>query len=196
MWRDVKKWFWDWRGVFISAPSVTGIVILLRFIGVLQPFELIAYDQLLRLRTSNIKTSPIVIVGITEEDLQTTQETIISDQTLAQLLNKIKAQNPRVIGLDIYRDLPEAPGHKNLIQVFQSTPNLIGVRKVIGYDGFPVAAPPQLAQQNQVGAIDLLPDGDGKVRRYFLYVVNPEGEIVIINPTIEQLTSTFEYAFK
>jgi adenylate cyclase len=74
MWRDVKKWFWDWRGVFITAPSVTGIVILLRFIGVLQPFELIAYDQLLRLRTSNIKTSPIVIVGITEEDLQTTQE--------------------------------------------------------------------------------------------------------------------------
>jgi adenylate cyclase len=106
------------------------------------------------------------------------KKTIISDQTLAQLLNKIKAQNPRVIGLDIYRDLPEAPGHENLIQVFQSTPNLIGVRKVIGYDGFPVAAPPQLAQQNQVGAIDLLPDGDGKVRRYFLYVVNPEGEIV------------------
>jgi|GEM_PF-5782222 adenylate cyclase len=51
MWRDLKKWFWDWRGVLITAPSVTGIVILLRFIGVLQPFKLIAYDQLLRLRT-------------------------------------------------------------------------------------------------------------------------------------------------
>ena len=99
MWRNLKKWFWDWRGVLITAPSITAIVLLLRFMGVLQPFELVAYDQLLRLRSFPDTIPPIVIVGITEKDLQTIQQTIISDQILAELLNKIKAQEPRVIGL-------------------------------------------------------------------------------------------------
>ncbi len=178
MWRNLKKWFWDWRGVLITAPSITAIVLLLRFMGVLQPFELVAYDQLLRLRSFPDTIPPIVIVGITEKDLQTIQQTIISDQILAELLNKIKAQEPRVIGLDIYRDIPEEPGHEKLVDIFQSTPNLIGARKVVGFDGIPVEPPPQLAQQNQVGAVDVLPDADGKVRRYFLYVASPKGEII------------------
>jgi adenylate cyclase len=36
---------------------------------------------------------------------------------------------PRAIGLDIYRDLPVEPGHEKLVQVFKSTPNLIGNSK-------------------------------------------------------------------
>src|SRR3712207_8468648 len=39
----------------------------------------------------------------------------IPDAVLAKLIEKLKAQQPRAIGLDLYRDIPVEPGHQALV---------------------------------------------------------------------------------
>jgi adenylate cyclase len=46
-------------------------------------------------------------------------------------LIKIKQQQPRAIGLDIYRNWPFNPRQTELVKLFESTPNLIGIEKVL-----------------------------------------------------------------
>ncbi|WP_211293340.1 CHASE2 domain-containing protein, partial [Brunnivagina elsteri] len=93
----------------------------------------------------------------------------ISDATLVTLLNKIKQKQPRVIGLDLYRNLPVEPGHQELLKIYGSTPNLIGIHKALKNLSSPVVEPPAiLSDRNQIAACDLVLDADGKVRRYLL----------------------------
>ncbi|MGC1395130.1 MAG: adenylate/guanylate cyclase domain-containing protein [Coleofasciculaceae cyanobacterium] len=174
-----KRLLWEWRGVWVTAPSMAILVILVRTLGLLQSFEWAAFDQYLRLRPAEPQDERIVIVGINEADLQNISQPIISDAVYAQLLEKLKAKKPRAIGLDIYRDLPVEPGHQDLVKIFNSTPNLIGIEKVVGDSRREaIPAPPALKAKGQVGANDLILDADNKVRRGLLYVQAPNGEQV------------------
>src|SRR5689334_12109972 len=128
----LKRLLWEWRGVLVTAPTVAGLVVLLRMTGMLQSLEWAAYDQYMRFSPPERRDDRIVIVGIDEGDLRNIGQPIISDRIYAQLLEKLKAMRPRAIGLDIYRDLPVEPGHQELVRVFESTPNLIGIQKVVG----------------------------------------------------------------
>ncbi|HEY9727965.1 MAG TPA: adenylate/guanylate cyclase domain-containing protein [Chroococcales cyanobacterium] len=177
--KRLKRLLWDWRGVLITAPTVAGLVVLLRMTGILQSLEWAAYDQYMRFSPPERRDDRIVIVGIDEGDLRNIGQPIISDRIYAQLLGKLKAMRPRAIGLDIYRDLPVEPGHQELVRVFESTPNLIGIQKVVGDSRREaVAAPSVLKAKDQVGANDLLFDTDSKVRRMLLYVQPRKGETV------------------
>ena len=80
----------------------------------------------------------------------TSEQWPIPDTILAQLLEKIKSQHPRAIGLDLYRDLPVEPGHQALVKVFKTTPNLIGIEKVVGSgNSAAIAPPPELSRLGQ-----------------------------------------------
>lgn len=161
------------------APSMAGLVIGLRLIGLLQPWEWDAYDWMLRSRPPETLRDRVVIVGITEADIQTLGQSSLSDEVYAEALGILIAQQPRAIGLDIYRDVPVEPGHAQLVQVFASTPNLIGIRKVVGdADQDVVAPPPALQERGQVGANDIILDADGRVRRGFISVKGATGEEV------------------
>ena len=127
MWAHLRQQIWQWRGVLVAAPSVAGLLIGLRLAGWLQASELPALDQFFRLRPKEPVDSRIVIVEINEADVQKGGKWPISDAKLAKLPETLKQQKPRAIGLDIYRDLPVEPGHQELVKVFQSTPNLIGI---------------------------------------------------------------------
>ena len=81
-------------------------IITLRFSGLLKPLELTAYDFLFYVSPSEPREERIVLVTWDEQDLQITQEVTLSDQTLVSVLEKIEEQQPRLIGLDLYRDLP------------------------------------------------------------------------------------------
>jgi adenylate cyclase len=75
----------------------------------------------------------------------------------------------------LYRNLPVEPGYEQLVKVFESTPNLIGIEKVVrDMRGYRIAPPPVLSQRGQVGANDVILDGDGKIRRGVLFL-NPPG---------------------
>lgn len=169
--QEWKNWFWQWRGVWMATPAIAVIVILLRFIGLLQAWEWGVFDQYMRWRSPAGKDNRVVIVGITESDLQALEQSSVNDAKLAELINKLKARQPRAIGLDVYRDLPVEPGSKELAEVFNSTPYLVGIQKVVKDDlGNVVAPPPILKAKGQVGSNDLILDADNKVRRGFLYL--------------------------
>ncbi|HEY9909769.1 MAG TPA: CHASE2 domain-containing protein [Thermosynechococcaceae cyanobacterium] len=180
MWATLKKHLWYWRGVLVTVPTVAGGVLLLRFGGALQFVELMALDQMFRLRPTESADARIVLITIGEDDVKRLGRWPMSDATLAQLLSSIKRQQPKVIGLDLYRDLPVEPGHQALVNVFKSTPNLIGIEKVIKTaQGEVVQAPPVLEQHGQVSASDLLLDADGRIRRSLLFLTDRNGKSIM-----------------
>ncbi|MBD2200360.1 MULTISPECIES: CHASE2 domain-containing protein [Calothrix] len=174
MWTKLRQQLWQWRSLLIITPSVAGLVILLRFTGIIQFLEWAAFDQYVRLRPQEPPEDRIAIVGINEADLhELIGQDYIPDKFLAQLLLKLQAKKPRAIGLDIYRDLPVEPGHADLVKVYQNTTNLIGIHQIIGA-GIPPS--PILQAKGQIGANGLLIDPDAKVRRGFLSIRDREGK--------------------
>lgn len=179
----LKQELWKWRGLLVAAPAVAVFVIALRSLGLLQLWEWAALDQYFRWRPVEMMDDRLVVVGIEESDIRKIGKWPIPDAVLAELLTKIEAQQPRAIGLDIYRDLPVEPGKQALEKVYQSNPNLIGIKKVVGEaDTFGVNPPAILAEKGQVAANDFLLDADGKVRRGFLYLTDKSGNIAFSLP--------------
>ena len=180
MWAKLRQQLWQWRGVLIAAPTVAGLVIGLRSLGWLQALELAALDQFLRLRPSEPIDSRIVIVEINETDVQKAGHWPMSDAMLAQLLKTLHQQQPRAIGLDLYRDLPVEPGYQELRTIFESSPNLIGIQKVVGNaSGLAVNPPPTLSKLGQVAANDFVIDSDGKIRRCLLSLKDKSNETIL-----------------
>ena len=162
-----------WKGrVAVTSVVVTGLVLITRQLGLLQGFELSAYDQLLRWKPERGEDERILVVGITEEDIKSTiKEFPISDGTLAKALNKIQASKPRAIGLDIIRDVPVGKGYKKLVKEFEQ-PNLIIVCQMNEGEDPGFSPPPGLSAQ-QVGFADLPQDVDDIQRRSFLLALPP-----------------------
>lgn len=176
MWVTLRQFLWQWRGILIAAPSVAGLLIGLRSAGLLQALELAALDEFFRLRPKEAVDSRIVIVEINEADVQKAGQWSMSDATLAKLLETLKQQKPRAIGLDLYRDLPVEPGHQELVKVFASTPNLIGIQKVVGTSSGSAVNPPLTLKPEQIAANDLVVDTDGKIRRSLLSLKDKSGK--------------------
>jgi adenylate cyclase len=173
MWHELRNQIGKWRGILTIAPSVAVFVIAGNALGVFQLVEWATLDQFFSWRPQEQPDHRIVIVTIDEPDIQHIGQWPMSDRTMAQLLKNIRTQQPRAIGLDIYRDLPVEPGHQELVEVFKSTPNLIGIEKVSGET---VDAPPTLSQKEQVAASDMISDADGKVRRNLVVLQTSEGK--------------------
>ncbi|MBK1990356.1 adenylate/guanylate cyclase domain-containing protein [Sphaerospermopsis aphanizomenoides BCCUSP55] len=177
--QKLKQAIWEWRGVLIAVPNITFVVIAIRLTGLLQFIELLALDQLFLLRPQEGIDHRIVIVEINENDINNQKSWPISDVVLTDLLNKIKQQKPRAIGLDIYRNFPVNPGHEDLVKLFQSTPNLIGIQKIlVTKDSSLVQPSPILKKLQQVGGNDLPFDDDGKIRRGMLYLYLNKNEYI------------------
>ncbi len=137
------------------------------------------YDYYLRSRLEEPQDRKIIIVGLNEKDIEKLGFPI-DDSTLATLLTKIKAQNPRAIGLDLHRNVNIGEsGHQELDEIFKSTPQLIGVEKTDG--GNPnhlsISPPAELEKLGQTGASEIIEDGEnGLVRRGYLYVQKSDRE--------------------
>lgn len=171
--RRLKQWLHGERPVLKASVGVTGTIIILRLMGLLQSSELAAFDQLFPLRPKEPIDPRIVIVEIREQDLKQAGQWPISDRLMAQLLMKLNRYQPRTIGLDIYRDLPVQPGHEEFIKAGNTIPNLIGIEKLPDKTSFGaslgVAPPKVLHQRQQIGFNNVVVDNDGKVRRSLLY---------------------------
>ncbi|OZH55597.1 adenylate cyclase, partial [Hydrocoleum sp. CS-953] len=179
LWNKYTHFLNQWNGVWITAPSITGLVILLRFLGLIQFWEWRTYDAYMRMRPLESPDNRIAIVGINEDDLRAVGQPIFPDGVYAKLLKKLKAMEPKVIGLDIYRDLPVEPGHQELVEVFESTPNLVAIKKVVGdRQRDVIEGPPVLEENNQAGANDLKVDPDKRIRRGYLFVTLQNGQNV------------------
>lgn len=154
--------------VWIPASAIAGSLIGLRATGILQPWELSYVDRFFQARPLEPVDHRVVIVGIREEELQR-YGWPLSDRILATLLTKLEAAQPRAIGLDIYRDRSVGEGAAELKKVFQTMPNVIGIRKMPDLEISGVAAPPELQERGQVGFNNVIFDPDRKIRRALLY---------------------------
>ena len=162
------------RNILAIAGCVSGLAIAVNYTGIFQSLELSALDHWFRLRPAETKDKRIVVVTVSESDLNYLQQWPISDEILSQVITKINQQQPRAIGLDLYRDLPVKPGTPKLATVLKSTPNLIGVEKAIDET---VKPSPILEQKGQVALADLVIDRDNKVRRGLLSVQDENEQV-------------------
>lgn len=156
------------------ALGATTLIMILRLAGLLQGMEWNILDRFFQQRASIGIDSHVVVIKIDESDLENIGQYPLSDKVLTQALENLKSYQPTVIGLDIFRNLPVEPGYSQLVELFQNTPNIIGIDKVVGAK---VAPPPVLEELGQVGFADQVLDGDAKVRRALLTVRTKKGEI-------------------
>ena len=163
----------SWLGAMLAAATIAGLVIAAENASLFQLLEWATLDQFFRWRPQEPPDPRIAIVTIDESDIAKMAQWPMPDGVLAKLVLNLKAYNPRVIGLDLYRDLPVEPGHDALVEVFQSAPNLIGIEKAIGNT---VPPPPTLEALEQVAMADVLLDADGKVRRALITAKPKDGK--------------------
>ena len=177
----VREWTYvlnQWRRKLVDkrfvAPllgiTATGGVLLLRSFGFLQVWELHTFDWMMNHRLPEQSDDRVVIIGITESDIEREDTAAVSDKLLARLIRKVKAESPTVIGMDFFRNVPRDEGYEESQEIFRETPNIIGIEKVIDDEALSaVSGNSVLAQNRQVAASDLIVDVDGRVRRGFLF---------------------------
>jgi CHASE2 domain-containing sensor protein/CheY-like chemotaxis protein len=169
------------RSVLLIAPGVAIATIVGSSAGLFQLLEYATLDQFYQVRPLEPVDDRITIVTIEEQDITEVGTWPIPDRLIAQLVTKLSVHQPRGIGMDIYRDLPVEPGNAELVKVMKSTPNLIGVKKIVGDR---VAPNPTLAELNQIGLADLVLDSDGRVRRALLSTEDEEQNVPLGLATI------------
>ncbi|MEA5618379.1 CHASE2 domain-containing protein [Cronbergia sp. UHCC 0137] len=171
MWQKFRNFIQHNRSILIITPSVALTVIVGQSLGLFNLPEWKLRDEWMRLKSQQKIADEVVIVTIDERDIQSVGKWPVPDWSLAQLLDQIRLQKPRAIGLDLYRDLPEGTGHDQLVKVFNTTPNLIGVEKITDER---INPPPELKKKDRVGLADLVLDGDRHVRRILLTAEDAE----------------------
>ncbi len=185
-----KKHCWHLLVVSVFvAVSMMGV----RHLGMLQPWELQSYDHLMQLRPADEKPDPrLLIVTIDEGDIQyqiqnkMSMQWSLSDQALAQLLQKLEQYQPTTIGIDVYRDFPVDPNYPDLATLLQQDKRLIALCKVSAPDdGEPHGTPPPPdVPKERLSFSDFVADEDDVARRQLLH----------LNPPLESNCAA-EYAF-
>ena len=148
----------------------TSLVIGMRWFGILQGWELQAFDHLMRQRPHEIPDSRLLVVQATSEDIDNQKEkpkedASLSDHTLKELLEQLKQYEPIAIGLDIYRPFLAEPELKPYLK----QENLFGICKAKAekFDDEGFKPPPEIPLE-RVGFVDAPEDNDGILRRHLL----------------------------
>ena len=155
-----------------SGLSIIAIFLALRMLGFLQALEWNVLDFALRKRPAEATDDKVTIINITEADIQQSLSYPIADRSLAELLNRLQTYEPRVIGLDIFRDFPVGAGYDELASVFADSDNIIGIQKITS----PTVSPPRALPPEQVGFVDAPLDQDGFLRRNLLGALDEQGD--------------------
>jgi len=163
--------------MFIASLMVVILLLGIRQLGWFQPLELATFDWMIRHRPPIALDNRLLVVEITEEDIQLQKRWPLSDATIATLLEKLQQYEPTTIGLDIYRDFPYAPGHETLLKTLEN-PNIIVIRKVGSFKNNQTEVPPpKTVPEDRIGFNDLVLDPDGIIRRNLMYMQTPTDEI-------------------
>jgi CHASE2 domain-containing sensor protein len=157
------------RTVGLASLGAGLLVIVARLLGGLQPIELAAYDQFMRWKPSEAQDQRLLLVEIDDIDIKAQNKAYpvgvrggsLPDPTLVQLLDKLQAAQPKVIGLDMYRDF--ATDQPHLAQQFKQTANFVALCKLRAETTEGVYPPPELPDNQfepRLGFSDLAFDED------------------------------------
>ncbi|HEY9735074.1 MAG TPA: CHASE2 domain-containing protein, partial [Trichocoleus sp.] len=156
------------RLVLVSSLLINGLITGSKQVGLLEPAELFWFDHAVQ-RLPDARPDPrMVIVGITEEDIQQ-YGWPLSDDVLAQLLANLQQHQPRVVGLDLYRSSFRAQKQTDLQRQLQAR-NLVAIMNVGSDPEVGEVPPPPTVPPSRVGFNDLPVDPDGTIRRNLLFV--------------------------
>lgn len=156
------------RTVLVASILVTGAVMGVRWMGLLEPLEQKAFDELAQIMPDKGLDSRLLIIGVTADDFKKlNNEYPLEDKTIVRVLEKLNKHQPRTIGLDIYRDIPEGQGRDDLIKYLQKHNHVIPIcmfpdPKIL--EG--IAPLPGLADRPGFG--DIVEDSDRTIRRHLL----------------------------
>ncbi|AFY58584.1 putative transmembrane sensor domain protein [Rivularia sp. PCC 7116] len=159
--------------IFAVSLAIATAIVGVRSLGLLEAGELTAFDRMMRSRPYEGKDNRILIVEITEADVQAQNPeergaASISDAALAELINKLEKYNPRIIGLNIYRDSPIKSQYENLSRWMQTTSKFIGVCQGSEGEENPGVPPPPELSSESLGFTDIVEDSDAILRRHLL----------------------------
>ena len=172
LWRVMSR-------LLLGATVATATVLGMRTLGILQPLELKAYDQMLTLRPAEPIDPRLLVVTFTETDVQTLNEPSLSDQNLLKVLKTLESYEPVAIGLDLYRDVPIGKGQAELLQHLKTSDLIVATCKVPDRgDRLGVAPPPgyptdQAGQNTVLGFSNAAFDAHGVLRRHYLSQSTP-----------------------
>ncbi len=155
----------------LASVVVTSIILGMRSWGWLQPWELQSFDWLMRMRLPEGLDPRLLVVTITEADVQSQPvrergAVSLSDSSLERLLTKLESAQPRAIGLDLYRDFPVGEKYQNLATRMQQSGRFYNICRY-GNPGVP--PPPEVPPERQ-GFNNVLLDPDRILRRQLLAV--------------------------
>ncbi|MEM9163372.1 MAG: CHASE2 domain-containing protein [Cyanobacteria bacterium P01_F01_bin.4] len=164
------------RMALLRGTAIAGLAILARLTGLLFPMELGAYDTLLRLQPDPGWDERILLVTITEADVNaqpadSLRGASLSDATLETLLTQLQAYEPRAIALDLYRNYTVDPAHSNLARLLQADNILTPCKYSTTANDPGIGPPPEIAPEripSVVGFSDVPIDPDDTLRRYSL----------------------------
>ncbi|MFM7407916.1 MAG: CHASE2 domain-containing protein [Cuspidothrix sp.] len=160
--------------VVLSSVVITGLIVGLRSQGKLEGLELGAFDYMMRSRADEAPDDRFLIVGITDVDIQQRKEYPIEDGTLATLLEKLEQHQPRVIGIDILRDVKQGSyqGREQLLQQLSQSDRIVATCEMSKAESPGIPAPPGIPE-DRIGVADFPVDAGGTVRQGIL-ITTPE----------------------
>ena len=178
------KWKLSPRGVsLLIVLFVFCCTLIVRHMGWLQFLEFQAYDFFIRHQPKAATSDPIVTRGNDRGGHpQPSLDYPIHDDKLAELLRTLEADQPAVIGLDIWRDIPvpkSGVGIHEFNQVLLSHSNIVAIftlgrhRATGGVeDQTPIASRSTTTSPSMLEVDRTIP----KVRRSVLFADSPSGE--------------------
>jgi CHASE2 domain-containing sensor protein len=158
------------RMVCLISILATSLVVGVRSLGVLQPFELRAFDQLMQLRPAEPPDNRLLIISIDDADVQYQEQKdmerkgSLSDQAFAHLLQKLEPHQPRIIASDIYHDFEFEP---SLAAYLEQREHIISVCRIGQADDEQILPPPNMSAE-RLGFTNSVLDPDSVIRRHLL----------------------------
>ena len=167
--RPQQTWKQFLGTALLTSLVVTAGMAVVRQLGWLESSELGLYDQFIQMRTADSRDERILVVGIDESDIQSRQEYPIEDETLANALEILESHNPRAIGVDIGRDVPQGPpeGRERMIEILENSDRIATACVLSTLDEPGVSAAPG-TDPDLIGFADFPIDPDNVVRRSIL----------------------------
>jgi CHASE2 domain-containing sensor protein/predicted Ser/Thr protein kinase len=171
IWKSLISRRLPWQVATILGVSlgVTGLVIGAKTAGWLEMGELTVYDQSMRWRSPLPPDPRLLIVAITEEDLNLQKTWPLPDRTIAKIIQKLTDAKAKIIGLDVFRANPVNPGHADLVKIWDSNDLIIPGCHHRNLKNPGIAGPPGIPPE-QLGFVDILVDRDSIVRRGLLFI--------------------------
>ncbi|AFZ26107.1 putative transmembrane sensor domain protein [Cylindrospermum stagnale PCC 7417] len=168
------------RNLLLRSMGITVLVVVMRWLAILQASELYFFDQMMRMQPIEEQDNRLLVIEITKKDIDSqdgTRQGSLTDETLLNILKTLlkNPQNqPRVIGIDLYRDFETKT--PDLSSLLEKNPLIFGLCNAgddsVKNDG--VAPIPELPS-TRLGFSDFLADSDGIIRRQLLSMEIPKG---------------------